>query len=274
MRVPLPVVRTLLQFAVRPVCGPQVPIPAQRWYLNVMSARTPLAKGVEALDVVLGGRPARRYAGQDADLDRAVLWAHGGAFITGSYATHGAFASHLALAVGAPVYLLDYRLAPEHPHPAARDDLLAALSFLPAGRVVLGGDSAGGTLALLAAASCSRPLSGVALISPVVDLTHASSDAWTGRDPLIRAAWARQGVNAMFGPSVPEVPAPLVPTVVHVSEHERLRPEGEQLAANCGAELVVVADAWHDIHLQAGLVRRGDEAVAQLAGSIRAMWAR
>ena len=78
------------------------------------------------------------------------------------------------------------------------------------------------------------------------------------------------GIKAMFGDDLPVVPVPSVPTVVHVSEHERLRPEGEKLAADCGAELVCIPRAWHDIHLQAGLVREADEAVAQLGASIRA----
>ncbi len=273
MRVPLPVVRTVLQLTVRPVCGPQVPIGLQRRYLDLMSSRTPLAKGVTATDVNLGGRPARRYAGPGASTEAAVLWAHGGAFITGSYATHGAFAAHLAAAVGAPVYLLDYRLAPEHQHPAAVDDLVAALPLIPEKRVVLGGDSAGGTLALLTADRSPRPLSGVAVVSPVVDLTGELRDAYDGKDALIRSAWGKMGIAAMFGSARFPMPIPTVPTVVHVSEHERLRPEGEKLAADAGAELVVIPEAWHDIHLQAGLVRRGDEALAQLATSIRAFLA-
>lgn len=270
MRLPLPVVRTLLQLTVRPVLGPQVPIPVQRLYQNLMSSRTPLAKGIQVKDVVLGGRPARRYAMPDAATDQAVLWAHGGAFITGSYGTHGAFAANLAAAVGAPVYLLDYRLAPEHKHPAAVNDLAAALPDVPEPRVVLGGDSAGGALALFAAEQSARPLAGVALVSPVVDLTRESAQAWTGKDALIRSAWGKMGITAMFGSATPAVPVPTVPTVVHVSEHERLRPEGEKLAADCGAELVCVPNGWHDIHLQAGLVREADVALKQLAGSIKA----
>ena len=262
-----------MRYAVRPALGPQVPIWLQRRLGDAMSKGTPAPKDVVATDVVLGGRPARRYSGPSASPDRAVLWAHGGAFITGSYATHGAFGAHLSKAVGAPVYLLDYRLAPEHTHPAATDDLVAALGLVPEDRVVLGGDSAGGCLALLAALRTPRTLAGLALVSPAVDLTLASSEAWTGDDPLIRTAWGRQGIAAMFGAAPPDLLGAdlsgLPPMVVHVAEHERLRPEGEALARLVGAELVVVADAWHDIHLQAGIVRRGDEAVEQLAAWIR-----
>ena len=275
MRIPLPVVRGVMRWVVRPVLGPQVPITMQRRLGDALSKGTPHPKGVTLTDVVLGGRPARRYAPPGASTDGAVLWAHGGAFITGSYATHGAFAAHLSVAVGSPVYLLDYRLAPEHTHPAATDDIVAALALIPEPKVVLGGDSAGGTLALLAALRSPRALAGLALVSPVVDLTLASSEAWTGDDPLIRTAWGRQGIAAMFGAEPPDLVGAdlsgLSPTVVHVAEHERLRPEGEALARLVGAELVVVADAWHDIHLQAGIVRRGDEATTQLGASMKAL---
>ena len=201
-----------------------------------------------------------------------MLWVHGGAFVTGSYATHGAFAAHLSVAAGAPVYLLDYRLAPEHPHPAAVDDVLAALELLPETQVVLGGDSAGGTLALLAAARTSRELAGMALVSPLVDLTLDSGRAWPGEDVLVQVAWGELGVEAMFGTDLPEVPDPTVPTVVHVAEHERIRPEAEALAGRVGAELVMVHGAWHDIQLQAGLVGEADRAVARLGASIRAFF--
>ncbi len=253
--------------------GPQVPVRAQRVFMDAASRAHAVPKQVVVTDMVLGGRPVRRFAVPGATEAGAVLWAHGGAFITGSLVSHGAFAGHLAVACGAPVYLLDYRLAPEHRHPAAVDDLVAALALVPEPRVVLGGDSAGGNLALLAAPRAERELAGLALVSPVVDLTLASSAAWNGPDPLIRTAWAKQGVAAMFGGRLPEVVDPTVPCVVHVSEQERLRPEGEALARRIGAELVVVPEAWHDIHLQAGLVRRADEAVADLGRSIRQLLA-
>lgn len=274
MRVPLPVARGAMRWVVRPVLGPAVPITMQRRLGDAMSKGAPHPKGVTATDVVLGGRPARRYCAAGASRDGAVLWVHGGAFITGSFATHGAFAAHLSVAVGAPVYLIDYRLAPEHPHPAAVEDIVNALALIPETEVVLGGDSAGGCLALLAAPRASRRLAGLALVSPVVDLTLASCRAWTGDDPLIRTVWGQQGIAAMFGATPPDLLATdltaLPPMVVHVSEHERLRPEGEDLARRTGAELVVVPQAWHDIHLQSGLVRRADEATRQLGASIAA----
>lgn len=270
MRVPARVVSAALAGLVRPVLGPRVPVGVQRRVTDAFSRGTPAPRDVEVVEVVLAGRPARRCT-PPGEPQGAVLWLHGGAFITGSYATHGAFAAHLAKASGAVVYLLDYRLAPEHRYPAAVDDAVAALAMVPEERVVLGGDSAGGCLALLTAEQATRELAGLALVSPVVDLTGASSAAWDGQDVLVGVGWLRQGVAAMFGDRVPEIlGSDLLPTVVHVSEHERLRPEGERLARSVGAELVLVPGVWHDVHLQAGLVREADEAVGRLGGSIRA----
>lgn len=266
--LPLPLVRLTMRYVMRTVYGPPFPVRVQRRVGDAMARFQPIPRSVDVRDVVLGGRPARRYAGPAASADGAVLWVHGGAFVTGSYATHGSLAAHLALAAGAPVYLLDYRLAPEHQHPSAVDDVVAAVVMVPEDRVVLGGDSAGGCLALLAAARSERVV-GLALVSPLVDLTRASGQAWTGKDILIRDAWGRAGIAAVFGADLPDVPDPGVPTVVHVAEHERLRPEGEALARRLGAEPVVVPGAWHDIHLQAGLLKVAARAVEQLGESVR-----
>jgi acetyl esterase/lipase len=260
--------RLVMKYGIRPIYGPPMPIGLQRRLGDLAGHLQRVPRGVTATEVVLGGRKARRFAPKAGGSSGAVLWLHGGAFITGSTWTHGSLAAHLALATRCPVYLLDYRLAPELPHPAAVDDAVAALDLVPERKVVLGGDSAGGALALLAAARTTRELAGIALVSPLIDLTHETAKAFEGSEVLVRADWAEQGVHAMFGDDVPEVPDPTVPLVVHVAEHERLRREGELLAERTGAELVCVEGGWHDIHLQAALVPAARRAVRQLASSI------
>ena len=261
--------RLVLKHGIRRVYGPPMPISLQRALGDLAGNLQRIPRDVTATHVVLGDRTAKRYATRDAATDRAVLWLHGGAFITGSVKTHGSLAAHLARSTGVPVYLLDYRLAPEHKHPAAVDDAAAALKLVPEDRVVLGGDSAGGCLALLAADRGVRDLAGIALISPLIDLTHETARRYEGEEVLVRADWAEQGVHAMFGDDLPAVPDPTAPLVVHVAEHERLRAEGEALAERTGAELVCVPGGWHDIHLQAALVPAARRAVEQLAESIR-----
>jgi acetyl esterase/lipase len=126
---------------------------------------------VEALEVV----PARLTT------DGVVLYIHGGAFVFGSPRTHAAMAAALAKRLGARVILPRYRLAPEAPFPAAPTDVRTAWEALlaqgvPAGRIVVGGDSAGGALAFgLLADLCGRGMPGPAGtfgLSPLTDLTY------------------------------------------------------------------------------------------------------
>lgn len=275
MRVPARVVEAFLSSVVRPVLGPPFPVGVQRRWQDLLSAGSREPRGVTATPVVLGGRPALRLDPPGATADQAVLWLHGGAFVTGSFATHRGFAGALAVAAATRVYLLDYRLAPEHPHPAAVEDAVDALRLVPEGTVVLGGDSAGGCLAVLGALATPRPLAGLVLVSPAVDLTRSRSAGYAGKDVLVRDGWVEQGVAAAFGEDPPNLLdvdlTSLPPTVVHVSEHERLRAEGEELAHALGAELVVVPEAWHDVHLQAGIVRVADDAVAQLGAAVSSL---
>src|SRR5690606_13208155 len=118
-----------------------------------MGARLlPLRAGVQVERLQLKGVPTE-CVGQEAPTKFAILHLHGGAFIVGSPASHRALAGELAARTGAKVYVPDYRLAPEHPCPAALDDCLAAWEGLldagfAANRIVLSGDSAGGALAL------------------------------------------------------------------------------------------------------------------------------
>lgn len=137
--------------------------------LTPADARAAYAAGAEVLDLPraplarvedreLAGRPARLYAAGPGPLP-ALLYLHGGGFVIGGLDTHDSLCRQLALRSGLAVIALDYRLAPEHPFPAAVDDTWAALQALveqPAAHGIdslaaVGGDSAGGTLATVAA---------------------------------------------------------------------------------------------------------------------------
>ena len=131
-------------------------------------------------DAVLGGVPALRLEPPDAT-GAVLLYLHGGGYVVGSARSGAGLATALARRVGAVAYSLDYRLAPEHPFPAALEDGLAAYRALlddaggEAGQVVVAGDSAGGGLALavlLAARDAGLPQpAAVVVMSPWVDLT-------------------------------------------------------------------------------------------------------
>ncbi len=141
-----------------------------------------------------GELAARLYAPTERDAGTlpVLLYFHGGGFVIGNLETHDSLCRQLALRSGAAVLALDYRLAPEHPFPAAVDDCWAALRWLmqaapslgldPA-RVAVGGDSAGGTLAAVTAlhardiqAELSHPLALQLLITPGAT-AHADTDS-------------------------------------------------------------------------------------------------
>ncbi len=111
-----------------------------------------LAKNIVHEEIRLGGRPTTVFTPRNSSATRAILYLHGGAYVFGSPTTHRSMTSRFALAAGCPVYSLDYRLAPEHPAPAALEDATAAFAELSkkfgAGNIVVAGDSAGGGLAL------------------------------------------------------------------------------------------------------------------------------
>ena len=134
---------------------PPDPLPVRagaqaRYLLNVIGRLAVYPRDTTFERTTLGGRPCERIVVAGADQRRAVLYLHGGAYIVGGAGTHRALAAHLAAACGAAVHLLDYRLAPEAPYPAAVEDTLAAYRELrgTAGSVTVAGDSAGGGLTL------------------------------------------------------------------------------------------------------------------------------
>lgn len=153
--------------------------------IDLVGSITPLAEGTRVEVVDAGGVPAELVRPADgADVDgTAALYLHSGGYGFGSITSHRPMASHLAAAVGAPVLLIDYRLAPEHPYPAAVDDALAAWRWLVAeghdpARTGVAGDSAGGGLTLVLATrlrEAGAPLPGaLACLSPWCDLTGTS----------------------------------------------------------------------------------------------------
>ncbi len=158
----------------------------------------PAPAEAQVTPVVCGARDAEFVAMQAADAGGAILYLHGGGYRIGSPRSHRGLAAALAGAAGCRVLALDYRLAPEHPFPAAIEDCWATYVWLcgqvPSGRVALAGDSAGAGLALataLAARDAGGPLPAAAvLMSPWTDLT-ASGQSYTERaadDPLNQRA--------------------------------------------------------------------------------------
>ena len=164
----------------------------------------PTPPDVKVEIVATPARPAEWLTPPGVRTDAVVLYLHGGGYVIGSPRSHRHLAAAIARAAGTRALLLDYRLAPEHPFPAALEDALAAYQWLlgqglAPGRVVIAGDSAGGglTMAVLLALrdrGLPRPAGGVC-ISPWVDLTCSGRSYATkaAADPIV----TREGVAGM-----------------------------------------------------------------------------
>ena len=197
-----------------------------------------------------------------------ILFFHGGAYMMGAPETHAAMIAELARLAGLPAFMPRYRLAPEHRFPAAFDDALNAWNRLRAlghtpGEIVLGGDSAGGGLALALLSHLCRigqPPAGAFAFSPWTDLTltGASLKANARRDPLLpvdRIGEVRSmilGAPASADPADPRL-SPLFaafhdapPVQIHVAETEILLDDALRLQGPLpGADIRVHGDLPH-----------------------------
>ncbi|MCA0144542.1 alpha/beta hydrolase [Blastococcus sp. LR1] len=284
--------RTVVRTLVRPVLSDRVPVAVQRRWLDTVSAATPPAPGIDVRPGTLGGRPTEVMVPDSTPSTGEILYLHGGGFTNGSAATHRTLATYIAATSGAVVHLLDYRLAPEHPFPAALDDALAAYRELRERtdrpeRTVLAGDSAGGWLALTAALRLrdeGSPLpAALALISPWLDLSGADRrDDLV--DPMLQPAWMAR-CAAQFAPGrdlrAPEL-FPLAadlgglpPMVVQVGSREILLGEAVRLAelaraAGVPVDLRRFDGMWHVFQVSAGSVRESTTAVTALGEALAA----
>src|SRR5664279_2364714 len=136
-------------------------------------------RGTEITPRVIGGVACEELCAPGAADDARLLYLHGGGYVVGSPRSHRSLIGRMASGFGALTLAVDYRLAPEHPHPAALQDVLAVWDALTgagisADRIAVAGDSAGGGLALALALTlrdAGRPLPGaIGLISPWLDL--------------------------------------------------------------------------------------------------------
>lgn len=208
-------------------------------------------------------RPERGH-----DKSKVILYCHGGGYTSGNLGYARVLAAKMAAATGCEVLAFQYRLAPEHPYPAALEDALAAWDHLMhqgwgAQNVVLAGDSAGGNLALeltLALKEAGRLLPGrLVLFSPWTDMT-ASGDSYAERaelDPMLTKRYVH-GVRSAYAPDADySLPcfsplfgdlSGLPPTLIQVGGREILYSDSERLhRALIEAEVPCVLQCWPEM---------------------------
>lgn len=235
--------------------------------------------------------------GPGAADDQAILYFHGGAYVFGSPHTHGALVAHLSRYSGVTACMPSYRLAPENPFPAAIDDARLAYDLLRdsgyrSDQIVIGGDSAGGGLALallgqLIAEGEDLPV-GVFALSPLTDLsfTAPSIRENAGCDVLLPAERAFVCAEYYLAGQDPRDPraSPLFadmqgapPIYLTVSQREILRDDTLRMVERLNEDgahvtLEVHAEAPHAWPLFQGLIPEARETVERVAEWINSLW--
>jgi epsilon-lactone hydrolase len=250
---------------------------------------------IKAESVSANGVPGEWLTAPDADAGRNVLYLHGGGYTIGSIKTHRCLGGWISRAAKARVLIIDYRLAPENPFPAAVEDAVAAYRYmLDAGvtpsRAVIAGDSAGGGLAvaaLLAIRDAKLPMPGAAAcLSPWVDLEGTGESMKTNAavDPMVSGSNLADMTAAYLAGKDPKTPlaSPLYadlkglpPMLIQVGTAEVLLDDSVRLAQRAReAGVDVTYEPWENmIHVWQIFVPMLDEskeAVARIGEFIRA----
>jgi monoterpene epsilon-lactone hydrolase len=262
---------------------------ARRARIEEVGAVWPAAPDISFEEVSIDGMAAEWSRAPTSEPSRALLFFHGGGYCSGSILSHRRMASEAGRAAGASALAVDFRLAPEHPFPAAYDDALTAWRFLreqgfAADRIAVGGDSAGGglTLALLmrlrdlkeALPACAW------LASPWTDVTFSGETLTTkdAVDPLLHRAYLEELAQAYVPAGIdrrdPRVSplfgdlSGLPPLLIQVGSNETLLSDSTRLAAVAGAvDVSVTLEVWprmiHAWPLWNARLEEGRRALAQ-----------
>ena len=276
--------RGILRTTFRSFIGPPFPVTVERAVVAAIVTLMPKRVGTRSETKNIAGCRVAITIPKRAASASAILYLHGGAFCLGSSRSHRSITSHLAIASGLSVWTPDYRLAPEHPSPAALDDAMACVHAMIAqgiqpGRIVVAGDSAGGALALevgLRMRDEGQAPAGLALISPFTDhqLSGDSIRTHASKDPMIRIGWLQQGI-AWYRPQGPTLLerdlSGLPAMLIHVGDQEILHSDSTRLAERAAAQGVPVqleihAARWHVFHLQALYLSSSVDALSAMGG--------
>ena len=260
-----------------------------------LGTNTPIPADIKQEKVSAGGVPAEWISAPNASADRAVLYLHGGGYVIGSINTHRDLMARISRASGFRVLGIDYRLAPEHPFPAAVEDAVVAYRWLlaqglQASHIAVAGDSAGGgltvaTLVAIRDAKLATPGAGVCL-SPWVDLEGIGESMTTKAsvDPVVQKEGLVGMAAAYLGGKDPRTPlaAPLYadlkglpPLLIQVGEAETLLDDSNRLADRAKAAGVkVTLEPWQEmIHVWqmfAPFLPEGQEAIEGIGKYLRA----
>lgn len=244
-----------------------MPIGLANWLIKKGLPRVQLEPGIEREFISANGVPCVWFVPEGSREDKVLLYLHGGGFVYGLTPPHFEMVAYIAKKMETRVLMVDYRLAPKHPFPAALEDCVAAYHWLhkqgySAGDIVVAGDSAGGNLTLttlmkLRDDGISLPAA-AACLSPVGDLTERTNGPKM-RDPLLHPKAMKFFRRAYIGKSSAKEPliSPvwgslegLPPMLIHAGEDEVLRDDAVRLAeqaerAGVDVQLAIYPRMWH-----------------------------
>ncbi|MEM7115509.1 MAG: alpha/beta hydrolase [Chloroflexota bacterium] len=266
-----------------------VSIADSRAGMETMAAQTPLPTDAYMETITAVSVPGLLIAAADARDERVILYLHGGLYVLGSSNTHRDFAYRLSQAAQARVLVIDYRLAPEHPFPAALEDTLTAYRWLLENgiepqNIAFVGDSSGGGLALsalVALRDAGDPLPKTAVcLCPWVDLTLTEDSLQTNSDsdPLLSVARLQRFANLYLDEADPQTPlaSPLyaeltnLPSLlIHTGTADLLHSDAQRLDAKAkAANLDVTFTAWEEMihvwHAFAAFLPEAQEALTEV----------
>ncbi|MET3354335.1 UNVERIFIED_ORG: acetyl esterase/lipase [Xanthobacter viscosus] len=271
----------------------QATIDEMRTGFDQLGMITPPVDDFAVETVVARGVNVERGATPTSDRSRAIVYLHGGGYMVGSVNSHRGLVSLLNRASGAQTLAVAYRLAPEHPYPAAVDDSLAVYEWLlettSPGSIAFVGDSAGGGLAvatLVAARSRGLPTpSSLALLSPFVDLTcsGASINDNAARDILIKEEMLAGlgGTYLAGGDIATPLASPLFadlaglpPTIIHCSGSEALLDDSVRLArklamAGAAVEVKIWPGLPHVWQMFSGILDEGKQSLTEVGSFLK-----
>ncbi len=275
--------------------SPEQPTPAaMRVWFEAINAQTPVAEGVEISPVSSGCWTGEWLRPSQSDGRRLLIYYHGGGFLFGSPLSHRAVTTQLAQLSAAPVLSIDYRLAPEHPAPAAHDDCFDAYRWaleqgFDASAIALAGDSAGGNLSLstaIRARDAGLPLPGcVVMMSPALDLAGDGESHTRLKDAplltkelvdLFNRAYVGEGDlrSSLVTPFYSDMSG-LPPVLIHVGSNEMLVDDSVTVAerikqAGSPVELKVWQEMVHCWQLYGPMLDESMQSMEEIARFVMA----
>ncbi|ARG17697.1 acetylesterase [Acinetobacter nosocomialis] len=278
-----------IRTTLRPALSPKTPVKLQRFCSNAASAIVLGPRGYQTKKQNIAQVPTVHIQPKTTKSGLSILYLHGGGYVVGSSKSHTKLAAQIGQAAQAQVWLAEYRLAPEHPSPAAIEDSIAVYKDLLAQgqdpkKLVIAGDSAGGGLSLstvIALRNAGLPLpAALVLLSPWVDLslsgstlkTHAAQDAMLSENWLVWCAKNYCGQKSTTDPTCSPLYADLTglpPVLIHVGTEEVLLDDAKRLAEQaekCGIPTTfkIYDKVGHVFQFHAGMLKESDDSIKRI----------